>query len=90
MSRRKEEDFLLYNSRERVQLTVDTILLKIFSSLLFGSKKLLSVLQRKTVRFTTNISIHFSRKAAITALRKRAQSVTVHTSLLNVSSYFFK
>ena len=72
-----------------MQLTTDTVLRKIFSILLFGSTKLLGVLQMKTVKFTTNISVHFSRKAAIIALRKRAQSVTVHTSLLNVSSYFF-
>jgi hypothetical protein len=72
-----------------MKLTIDTILRKIFSILLFGSTKLLGVLQMKTVKFTTNISVHFSRKAAIIALRKRAPSVTVHTSLLNISSYFF-
>jgi len=43
----------------------------------------------KTVKFTTIISVYFSRKATIIALRKRAQSVTMHTSLLNVSSHFF-
>jgi len=48
MSRRKKEDIPLYNPRERIQLTIDTILRKIFSSLLFGSTKLLGVLKMKT------------------------------------------
>jgi hypothetical protein len=62
----------MVKSSGAIQLKIDTILRKIFSSLLFGSTKLHGVLQMKTVKCTTNISVYFSRKAAIISLRQRS------------------